>query len=228
MKSIGARTIVIVAVLSAACSSQKQRDTAPTASRSEPSSVATTGTADLPTQDAKDFLSHVATVNQLEIELGKLAVARGTAAEVRKFGQMMIDDHMSSDDRLESLEKDLNLETPREVRGEHTDQRDDLAKRSGSDFDRKYASAMVDGHKDLLDQLESRIDKKGLDQWKVEMKGTARIPAGGVAVLPDKSDNKTTMRINQFAASLYPTAYAHLNAAKALEESVEHRGSKGR
>ena len=63
---------------------------------------------------------------------------------------------------------------------------------------------MVDGHKDLLDQLESRIDKKGLDQWKVEMKGKTRIPAGGVAVLPDKSDNKTTMRINQFAASDLP------------------------
>jgi len=223
----------VAAIVAGACSNQKERATreAPPAStvpRSEPSSVATTGTTDLSTQDAKDFLSHVATVDQLEIQLGKLAVTRGTSSEVRKFGQMMIDDHTSSTDKLVTLEKDLKLDTPRELDDKHKDVREDLAKRSGSDFDREYANAMVDGHKDLLDQLESRIDKKGLDQWKDEMKGKTRIPAGGVAVLPDKSDNKTTMRINQFAASIYPAVYTHLEAAKALEQSLEHRGANKR
>ena len=81
-------------------------------------------TTDLSTQDAKDFLSHVATVDQLEIQLGKLAVTRGTSSEVRKFGQMMIDDHTSSTDKLVTLEKDLKLDTPRELDGKHKDVRE--------------------------------------------------------------------------------------------------------
>ena len=80
----------------------------------------------------------------------------------------------------------------------------EIAKRSGSDFDREYASAMVDGHKDLIDQLEPRIEKKTLDQWKVAITGKATAGTS-VAIPPDRSENPTTMRINQFAADIYPT-----------------------
>ena len=38
-----------------------------------------------------------------------------------------------------------------------------------------------------------------------------------VAILPDKSENPTTMRINQFAAGIYPTVHAHLEAARAAQ-----------
>ncbi len=221
-------TVVMVAALATGCSNEKRRERPQAASRPEPSSVATSGTTDLPTQDAKDFISHVASVNEVEIQLGKLALSRGTAAEVRTFGQMMVDDHTSAAARLDTVEKDLRLEPARQLDSRQADLRDKIAKQSGSDFDREYAKAMVDGHQDLLDQLESRVDKKGLDQWKVEMKGKTRIPAGGVAILPDKSDNKTTMRVNQFAASLYPTVYAHLQSAKALEESLKRQGNKRR
>jgi hypothetical protein len=101
----------------------------------------------------------------------------------------------------------------------------EIAKRSGSDFDREYASAMVDGHKDLIDQLEPRIEKKTLDQWKVAITGKATAGTS-VAIPPDRSDNPTTMRINQFAADIYPTVYAHLEAAKALESSLKKRDTR--
>jgi hypothetical protein len=34
------------------------------------------------------------------------------------------------------------------------------------------------------------------------------------------------MRINQIAADMYPTVYAHLEAAKALERSLKKRNTK--
>jgi hypothetical protein len=46
---------------------------------------------------------------------------------------------------------------------------------------------------------------------------------GSVALLPDKSENPTTMRVNEFAAGLYPTVYAHLEAARALKGSLDKR-----
>ena len=146
-----------------------------------------------------------------------------TAAEVKKFGQMMIDDHTASADALKALGSELKIDVPGELDGKHIDQRNKLSKQSGADFDREYADAMIDAHKDLIEQLEPRIDKTGLDEWKAAMKGKTTAATGGVPILPDKSDNKTTMRINQFAASIYPTVHAHLEAAKALESSLEKR-----
>ena len=57
---------------------------------------------------------------------------------------------------------------------------------------------------------------------------TAKPTAAGriVAIPPDRSDNPTTMRVNQFAADIYPIVDAHLEAAKALERSLEKRHSR--
>jgi hypothetical protein len=44
-------------------------------------------------------------------------------------------------------------------------------------------------------------------------------------VLPEKSDNPNTQAVNQWAADLYPVAYAHLQAAKALRDGVKKRAT---
>jgi putative membrane protein len=222
MKSIGFLSCALVVTLTAGCSSDKGKVPGQ-AKGSEPATVGTSGAAETARQDARDFILHVAIVNMAEIDLGKLAADRGTADEVKKFAQMMIDDHTKSGDKLKALASDLKIEVPGQLDDKHTDQRDKLAKRPGADFDREYASAMVDGHKDLIDQLEPRIDKKTLDQWKVEMNGRTTVAGGTVAILPDRSDNPTTMRINQFAADIYPTVHAHLEAAKALDSALKKR-----
>jgi putative membrane protein len=224
MKRIWFLSLALVATLTAGCSSEKGKNLGKARS-SEPATVGTAGAADIASQDAKDFIHHVAIANTAEIDLGKLAADRGMANEVKKFAQMMIDDHTASGDKLNALASDLKINAPGELDDKHIDQRDKLAKQSGADFDREYASAMVDGHKDLIDQLEPRIDKKTLEQWKVEMNGKTTATAGTVAILPDHSDNPTTMRINQFAAGIYPTVYGHLEAAKALESSLKKRST---
>jgi len=221
MRRITCLSFAFLATLTAACSSEKGKDLGP-AQRGQPATVGTTGAADLGSQDARDFIHHLAIVNLAEIELGKLAAERGTD-EVKKFAAMMIRDHTLSADKLKALAVDLTIDRPVQLDDKHTDQREKLATRTGADFDREYASAMVDGHKDLLDQLEPRTDKKTLDQWKVQMNGRTGAAGGTVPIAPDRSDNPTTMRINQFAADMYPTAYAHMEAAKALESSLKKR-----
>jgi putative membrane protein len=221
---MGFLSFALVATLTAGCSRDKATDLGQ-AKGSEPAAVGTSVPPDIANQDAKDFFHHVAIVNMAEIDLGKLAIDRGTADKVKKFAQMMITDHTASGDKLNALASDLKIGVPEELDDKHIDQRATLAKRSAVDFDREYASAMVDGHKDLIDQLEPRIDKKTLDQWKVAITGKAT--AGTiVAIPPDRSDNPTTMRINQFAADIYPTVYAHLEAAKALESSLNKRDTR--
>jgi predicted outer membrane protein len=222
MTRIGCASFVLVATLTVGCSNGNSKHLGD-AKRSEPATVGTSGAADIARQDAKDFIHHVTIVNMAEIDLGKLVAGRGTADEVKKFAQMMIDDHTASGEKLMALASDLKIEAPSQLDDTHRDQRDTLAKRPGTDLNRAYASAMVDSHKDLIDQLEPRIDKKTLDLWKVEMNGKTSVAGGTVALLPDRSDNPTTMRVNQFAANIYPTVHAHLEAAKALESSLKKR-----
>jgi putative membrane protein len=215
-------SFALVATLVAACSSEKGKDLR-LANGSAPATAATGIASDMANQDARDFLRHLSAVNQAEIDLGKLAADRGTADGVKKFARMMIADHTASGDKLKALAVDLKIETSDQLDDRQRTQRDKIAKQSGAEFDHAYASTMVDGHKDLIDQLEPRIDKKTLEQSKAAMNGK---PAGGpVAVLPDPSENATTMRLNQFAADLYPTVYAHLEAARALERSLKQRAA---
>ena len=121
---------VAAATLIAGCSSDKGKDLG-RAKSSEPATVGNRGPADTASQDAKDFIHHVAIVNMAEIDLGKLAVDRGTADEVKKFAQMMIDDHTASGDKLKALASDLKVEPQGQLEDKHMDQRDKLAKRSG-------------------------------------------------------------------------------------------------
>ena len=123
----------------------------------------------------KDFVHHLTIVNTAEVDLGKLAVERGTAEEVKKFARMMVDDHTASGDKLKALASDLRVEPKAQAEDAQRDQQEKLEKLSGADFDREYASAMVDSHKDLIDQLEPRVDKKTLDQWKLEMNGKTKV-----------------------------------------------------
>ena len=136
---------------------------------------------------------------------------------------MMVDDHTASGDKLKTLASDLRVGPQPPPEDAHLDWQQKLTSLSGADFDRGYAGAMVDSHKELIDQLEPRIDKKTLDQWKLQMNGKTKVAAGSVAILPDKSEDPTTMRVNEFAAGLYPTVHAHLEAARGLKDALEKR-----
>jgi predicted outer membrane protein len=101
MKRIGVLSFALVAALSGGCSPDKGK-TLGQGKAGERTSPGTSVPADMVRQDAKDFLHHVAIVNVAEIEFGKMARDRGTAAEVKKVGRMMIHDHSASARALES------------------------------------------------------------------------------------------------------------------------------
>jgi hypothetical protein len=117
---------------------------------------------------------------------------------------------------------------PADLDNKHRDLRDKLAKLKGTDFDREYMAAMVDGHEDVADKVESRIDRARLAEWKAQMADRlagkkVEERAEVIAVLPEKSDNVVTMAVNEWAAEAYPVVQAHLEAAKVLDKAVKRR-----
>jgi putative membrane protein len=171
----------------------------------------------------RDFVNDLTIANMAEIELGRMAAEKAASAEVKRFGQMMVDDHTAAGNKLKPIATRHNIAMPTELDEKHRDLRDKLAKLSGADFDREYMKAMVGGHEDVVDKLESRIDKERLAEYKAKYATDGRKTTEEIkvdAVLPEKSDDRVTMGINQWAADSYPGVWAHLQKAKALDETI--------
>jgi putative membrane protein len=223
-KTIGLAALVLLTA-SAGCSRDEPRGA--NADGTPASPVGTAGKIDVSRAD-RDFVHDTAIAAMGDIQLGKMAAERGTTPDVKKFGQMMVDDHTAAGDKLKAIATDYSVELPTELDDKHRDLGDSLSKETGAEFDRKYMAAMVDGHEGFIDKLESRIDQAKLGEWKARYedrlagkKSEERIEAG--TVMPERSDNPVTMRINQWAADVYPTAYAHLATAKGLNDKLKKR-----
>ena len=88
----------------------------------------------------------IASGGMAEVELGKLAVEKGVSAEVKAFGQKMIDDHTKKNEELKALASTKGLELPAAPLQEEQAAIDRLSKLSGEEFDKAYIADMVDSH----------------------------------------------------------------------------------
>ena len=221
MKCAGYWAMMLVAAMGVGCNRATNRDVA-----RDDKAIGTAGDVDRnrPTDGDQKFVNDLAIAGMAEVKLGMLASETSRNAEVKKFGQMMVTDHTKAGDALKMVAMQHGIVVPAEIDAKHRDLYDKLAKLQGAEFDREYMAAMVDGHGDVVDKLESRIDRENLTDWKTRMadwlsgKGTR---PEAVTVTPEHSDNGATMAINQWSADAYPTVQGHLVEAKALKSSVD-------
>jgi putative membrane protein len=227
MKRFGLLSLAVASVVTCGCHDARNNNAANAPATG--SAVGTSGTATDVSRGDKDFVHDVAIANMAEIDLGQVASERGSTPEVKKFAQMMVDDHTAANDKLKAIATPRAIEVPAQLDDTHQDTRQKLEKKQALDFDRDYADMMVDGHQDFVDKLESRIDKSKLSDWKARQTDASgrkvETQADAIAITPEKSDDPVTMSINQWAADTYPTAFAHLEAAKVLQKGLKKRST---
>jgi len=114
---------------------------------------------DADAQKDTDFAVVAADAGMLEVQLGQLAVANGSSAEIKQFGQSMIDDHTKAGDELKALAQQKNISLPAALSDESQKHYEDLAKKTGLDFDKDYADLMVKDHKKVVDEFKKEADK---------------------------------------------------------------------
>ena len=217
-------TLVLAAALAGGCRGRDNEGPPPAGS----APVGTSGeAADVKGAD-KDFVHDAAITGMAEIEIGRIALDHSRDVNVKKFAQMMIDDHTKAGEDLKTVATRHRIELPAQVDDDHRDKAEALGKKTGTEFDQDYADAMVDGHQAFVDKLESRVDKDTLAEWKSKNVDTAtgkkmEGKAEAISIVPEKSDNPVTLSLNEWAAATYPTAFAHLQAAKDLQKGVKRR-----
>jgi putative membrane protein len=192
-----------------------------------------TGGAATDARSDDEFVHYVAVLNMTEIELSRMAVARATRPAIKVFAQQLIDDHDAAANQLESLVSGTAIGWPAQLDDKHREMVDELATKHGDDFEREYTEALIDGHQNLAARLESRLDPQSLADWKTAAAGRSRtgeLPdpeaLRDVQVRPITSVDGLTMKINQWAAEMYPVAQRHLDTARTLENATEKRSSR--
>lgn len=178
-------------------------------------------------KDDEEFVHDVASKNIEELELSRMALEKATSPEVKAFAQMMLRDHADAEGKFRSVVSEEGLAWPKQLDDKHREAIDDLQKQ-GSDFDRHYVKAIVEAHQNLTAKLESRLDTASLAEWKTAAAGRAqgttmpepKAAMADVQVRPNKSDNTVTLKVNQWAADIYPIAQKHLDTARALQNAT--------
>src|ERR1035437_3460253 len=107
-------------------------------------------TAFAQTQQDKNFVKTAMEINIAEIRIGQLVSQQGASESVRKFGQRMITDHTRLENEITPIAAKIGITPPTELAPDDQALLTKLQGESGTDFDAKYVSAMVDGHRKAL------------------------------------------------------------------------------
>lgn len=143
--------------------------------------------------DAK-FAMTAAQDSMTEVELGRLAVQKGTSDAVKQFGQRMIDDHTNANQQLMQAAQAAGITLPTALDAKHAAMVQKFQRLNGAEFDRQYAKQMVQDHRKAVDLFQREADR-GTD-------------AG----------------IKSFASQTLPILQGHLSMAQALTGGTRGTG----
>jgi putative membrane protein len=148
------------------------------------------------TQSISDpnFVSQAALGNMAEIQLGHLAMKNAQQADVKKFAQMMVDDHVKAQKELADAASGAGIQWPTQLDDRHRQLQQRLSGLKNEQFDREYMKAMVDGHRDVEKMLTERVGEGG----------------------PGSDGTSLTGKVNQWAAKTLPAVRAHLEQAEQI------------
>lgn len=142
-------------------------------------------------EDDADFAVEAANGGMMEVKMGELAQMNGSSADVKEFGKMMVDDHSKANEELKSLAMQKNIMLPTTLGNDMQEKYDEMAKKTGMEFDKDYVDMMVDDH------------KKDIDAFKEEA-----------------NDGKNA-DIKAFAAKILPTLEMHMQKIQSIQDGMK-------
>ncbi|TDB68092.1 DUF4142 domain-containing protein [Arundinibacter roseus] len=186
MKKIACNVLLMATLLSAAACNQSNDSST---DQAEEQNEAIYDGAD--TEDDMEFAVAAADGGMFEVRLGQLAQKNGASSQIKEFGKMMEKDHTTANEELKALAEQKSITLPTTLSDEKQRKYDDLAGKTGADFDKAYADMLVKAHKDDIDKFQEQANE-GKD--------------------PD---------IKSWATGKVPTLQAHLTQAEQLQDAVK-------
>jgi putative membrane protein len=214
-------TTLVTALVTTACNGGAKTES-PASTGAPVAAAAPAADLNKVSDDDRDYVQDALAAGDAEIALGKIASTKGVNAEVKRFAAMMIADHTKAGDALKMVAATHNIQSDASRKPKDADKVNDLTDKLTRDtrpaFDRDYIDAMVQGHQDVVDMLQQRVDTNASASDTL-----TNAPARDTNVVPEKADNHVTMAVNQWAAETLPTARRHLDEAKGIQDRLKKK-----
>lgn len=118
-------------------------------------SATTAGTSKTGSEmSTEDFIKKAAEGNMAEVQLGELAKSHASNPEAKQFAQLMIDDHSKNLEQVRQLAQKKNVALASAPGREEQNQKAELEKLSGAEFDQAYAKLMLNDHSKDVAEFE--------------------------------------------------------------------------
>jgi putative membrane protein len=105
------------------------------------------------------FAVNAADGGMLEVKLGELAQTKATSQDVKDLGKMLVDEHTKANAELSAIAAQKNISLPATLSEDCQKTYDDLAAKSGDEFDKAFAKHMVKDHNDDIDAFKKQAEK---------------------------------------------------------------------
>jgi putative membrane protein len=145
--------------------------------------------ADTPSQA---FLKKAIEGNFAEVEMGKLAQQNGQNENVKKFGQMLSDDHSAANQKAMDAAKSMGMSPPDGPNPKQKANYDKMSNMSGAQFDRDFAAHMVADHE--KDIAEYKKEAKQADAAGEYAKGQIDVLQRHLQTAKSLKSSKTSSR----------------------------------
>jgi len=97
------------------------------------------------------FLVEMTNTRLMAMEIGKLAIERGTTEEIRSYGRLMMDEQAKMLERLKVIAAERGLTLPVTIDKQKAKSLDTLKQKTGKNFDRKFMRILkADYKKDVI------------------------------------------------------------------------------
>jgi putative membrane protein len=104
----------------------------------------------------KEFIVKVASGNNAEIEIGKLADSRAGSTAVKDYANMIVKDHQAAQQKLGELIKKRKIGVATGLEPDVRDEINRLSKMKGTEFDRAFLDHMIKDHKNDIKMFENQ------------------------------------------------------------------------
>ncbi len=117
-----------------------------------------------PTPEPSELLGKIHHTNQVEMQMGQLALEKGGTAEVRRYGELLYRDHRMADGMVTKFahQRSITLAAPmpkspdeQKQMEQQMDVMNKLKTTSGAEFDRTFLMAMEKGHEKAIGMLDA-------------------------------------------------------------------------
>lgn len=111
------------------------------------------------------FAKEAAMASIREIKMGKLAQANSSNESVKALGQKMVADHTRASNELKKLAGKKGIMLPKSMCSSDEKRYNELAKLSGSEFDKEFSECALKQHKNVLDMYRTEAMKADDDDF---------------------------------------------------------------